>query len=598
MALQSKTFTWGSYAWKSESNAYVLELVLTENSTNQDNNTSEVDYTLKLKSGGSNRFQCTVVSTLKLNGVQVASKSENKYLDYNASWTLLSGTATVTHGSDGSLNMPVEVSIDTTDSNQYAPPDKTCTWSWALTTIPRASSITGAGAVELGNACNVTWMPNSASFRYKLQFVLDSWSYTTGAIHPNKTSAYTYTGYTLPLTVAERITGDDHGTMTVTLTTYSDSVCANTIGSHSKTFTVTVPQNSETQPTVTMELMPISPIEGLYLQGISRVKAALSAEAKLGASIKRYFLEAEGSSYGDPYTTTYLTRSGELEITGCAVDSREIPGYARQTITVLPYSKPRLTGVAAYRCTAEGVAADNGEYLRIEATREYAPVAVDGVQNNFCSIRYRYRAENAEGFSDYVTILEADAEENSVVTVPLLNATFYKSTAYTVQINAVDTAEQETTVTVQIASEHIFQHKRAGGRGLGLGGYCQEDDLLEVHWNQRVHKDLRVDGRVNGSYMQSVELKNTRSFCIQSRFAGFNGTGSEGQFFMIVGNNAGLPVMGIVTVMDNGLAYQWSNDTLSVNVLDDGMIEIALSFQEWCKLTVISTDHFEIIQEE
>ena len=160
MSLQEKTFSWGSYSYGSESNAYVLELTLTENSTSVEGNTSSVDYTLVLKSGNQNRFQGDVTSSLKLNGVLVASKTENKYLDYNSTWTLLSGTTDVKHNSDGSLNMPIEVSIDTTDSNQYAPPDKTLNWSWELTKINLTSACTSPtsfsaspevfdGAVEL-----------------------------------------------------------------------------------------------------------------------------------------------------------------------------------------------------------------------------------------------------------------------------------------------------------------------------------------------------------------------------------------------------------------------------------------------------------------
>lgn len=142
MALQSKIFSWGSYAYGSESNAYVLELTLTENSTSQADNTSSITYSLVLKSGNQNRFQGDVTSKLKFNGTLVASKTENKYLDFNSSWTLLSGTTSVKHSDDGSLTMPIEVSIDTTDSNQYAPPDKTLNWSWPLTQITRYTKCT------------------------------------------------------------------------------------------------------------------------------------------------------------------------------------------------------------------------------------------------------------------------------------------------------------------------------------------------------------------------------------------------------------------------------------------------------------------------
>ena len=180
MALQQKTFSWGSYAWGSESNAYVLELTLTENSVSRESNTSSVDYLLQLKSGAQNRFQCDVTSTLKLNGVQVAAKTENKYLDYNSTWTLLSGTATVKHGSDGSLNMPIEVSIDTTDSNQYAPPDKTLNWTWELTKINLTSACTAptsfiASPEIFDNSVMLTWSGaeggnNNAIEGYEVQY--------------------------------------------------------------------------------------------------------------------------------------------------------------------------------------------------------------------------------------------------------------------------------------------------------------------------------------------------------------------------------------------------------------------------------------------
>ena len=499
MALQTKTFKWGSFAWGSASNAYVLELTLTEESISTTGNTSPISYKLVLKSGSSNRFQCDVTSTLKLNGVQVASKTENKYLDYNSSWTLLSGTATVTHNADGSLTMPISVSIDAIDSNQYAPPDKTLNWSWALTKIPRASSIASVSDVTLGNACNVKWTPHSKSFRYKLKFTLGDWSHTTGVIHPNKTTRHTYTGYTLPLEVAEKLTDDKNGNMTVKLTTYSDSGCTKSLGSDSKAFKVTVPDVAETRPEVEMTLKPEkTPFAGLYVQGKTKVQATLSAEPKLGAEIENYSMTVEGNSYGAPYLSKYLQTIGEIEITGTAIDSRGIKGYVKEKIQVLPYNTPKLKNVEVYRCTSEGKPAENGEYLKIEATRAYAPVVADGVQKNFCKIQYQYKPENAEQFSEPETILEESAEENSVVTKPLLNATFSKEIAYTVQLIAVDTVGEDDVVPVQIPSERVFRHKRPGGRGVGYGGYCEEDDLLDVYWNQRVHGNLTVLGAING----------------------------------------------------------------------------------------------------
>jgi len=496
-------------------------------------------------------------------------------------------TAKVEHNADGSMSVHISATGKMAKGTLSS---TTIGDDVELETIPRASSITGADDVVLGSKCNVRWTPNSSAFRYKLTFSLGDWSHTTEKIHPNRTSSYSYTGYMLPVAVAEEITQDSQATMDVTLTTYADSECTELIGQMDAVFTVTVPDTEETQPTVTMELTADTPIEGLYLQGLSRVCAALSAEPKLGTAVESFYMTAGGRNYAAPYLSEPLTSVGDVQIVGCAVDQRGITGYAYQTVKVLPYSKPRLIDVAAYRCTSEGIAADDGEYLRLKATRIYAPVETEGGRNNFCRIRYRYKAENAEGYSDYVTILDETADVNTVITDPLLNATFSKATAYTVQINAVDTVGQEATVIISIASERVFRHKRPGGKGLGLGGYCAEDDLLDVHWNQRVRKDLNVDGKLCGVCIRvapSVPESNTLTLRTTVKYPDLNAVQS------IVAFGSGWVQTWLVT----GYGYVDSSGGSSVGqVTDSGDFLISLSAKRDTPIVMISAEPFEIIE--
>ncbi len=408
------------------------------------------------------------------------------------------GKASVKISGTGDIVYPAAASLKNTQIS------KTVT----LDTIKRASTITSVAPVTLGNACSIKWTPNSATFWYKLKFSIGSWEYTTEALHPNKTSAYTYTGYTLPLEIAEQITNASQSAMTVTLTTYLDSNCTNSIGSNSQTFNLTVPDNADTQPTVTMELTAESPFEGLYVQGLSKVQAKLNAEGKLGARIESYSVNVEGSDYKEPYLSNTLQKEGPTKIIGYAKDSRGITGSVQQDIEVLPYYIPKLTNVEVCRCTYYGEPADNGEYLKIKATRDYAPVMLGGKQHNFCSIQYQYKAENAENYIGPFTILASDAADDTVTTPALLNATFYKDIAYSVQIIAVDTVGRTATATVFIPSEYVFRHKPAGGRALGLGGYCDPgaNEMLDVHWNQRVRKNLTVDGEFTVGGKQLLDL--------------------------------------------------------------------------------------------
>lgn len=584
MALQTKVFTWGSYAYKSESNAYVLELTLTENSVDQGNNRSNISYKLVLKSGSNNRFQGDVTSTLKLNGVQVASKKANKYLDYNSSWTLQEGTANVTHGADGTLNMPVVVVIET--ANPYAPPDKTLSWSWALTTIPRASSITAAADVTLGNDCSVQWTPNSSAFVYQLAFSIGGWSYRTGNISPKKTSAYTYNGYKIPLDgVAQQITGSKTEKMKVVLHTYSAD--GSLIGtSAAKEFTVTVPENEATKPTVTLTVEMEDAFEGLCLQGKTKLQGTLEAEGKYGATIESLTLKVDGKSYGEPWLTKALTTTGQIPVVATAVDSRGFTGTCELSVTVQPYYRPRITGTA-YRCTSDGVAKDDGQYLKIEATVDYA--SVDG--ENSASLWYRYREENADSYSEKLGLVETLVPKVAVESGALLNDTLDKERGWSVQIIAVDAVGEETVLTVAIPSEAVFRHKRAGGKGVGYGGYCEEDGLMDVYWNLRGRK------AINGLYMRKVAYNTgSKTLQLKTKYVIDELLYSPNQTFFIFGLCSTTPVFGMLAAHSYGTCTWTGNGNVTAAVAD-GVISITLPAARTNPLTVISADPFEIAEE-
>ena len=204
-------------------------------------------------------------------------KTESNYITIKyGEWTkAITLTATVLHESDGKRSVVIsgEGGIDGTTLSSTD-----CSDTVTLDTIPRASTISSAANKTLGNACQIKWYPKSTSFRYKLTFSLGEWSYTTGAIHPNQTTLYTYDGYELPIKVANYITDSAKATMTVKLYTYSDTGATKAVGSaDTETFTVTVPNNADTKPTVTLVLSPISSLASafasLYVQGKSRVQA-------------------------------------------------------------------------------------------------------------------------------------------------------------------------------------------------------------------------------------------------------------------------------------------------------------------------------------
>ena len=476
-----------SSGWYSSSKGdYVyLEFAWSVTNTSVENNQKTIYWELRGKRTASGYVNAGGFKVV-IDNETLYSKSTDYRIDLYNGTIVASGYKTFTHNPDGtrSFSVYIEGGIYTYAVN--------CTGSqtFALDTIPRASTITAAAGVTLGEACDIRWTPLSASFRYKLEFVLGTWKYTTGAIHPNTTSGYTYSGYVIPLEVAKQITDGPTGLMIVNLYSYSDAGATNQIGSADpEAFTVTVPKSLS--PTLTMSLSPVHTLpeafDGLYIQGLSKVKATLTGSTPYDARITSYDVNVDNSTYGvyDKYTSNYLTSAGNFKVTGHVKDSRSYDGYAEDSITVIPYANPKILNATAKRCDENGNVTNSGTYLKITATRNYQPVISDGEQKNFCEIRYRYKAESRSYYSDWVTILSADdLSSDEVVTEPLLDGSILTTASYRVEVQAIDdTGNVSPLATFLIPTEKVYWHRDGARNALGLGKYNEQDNALDSAWD-------------------------------------------------------------------------------------------------------------------
>ena len=464
------------------------------------NNTSKVRILWQSTQSGDswNGYTRTAKYYVSINGGAETEYSVSYTLPQSSTTTIVDTTITVTHKSDGSGTVKVRTWMDTSISAGVVEKSQTLT----LTTIPRASTITLASNKTLGEACSVKWTPLAKTFRYKLKLALGSWSYTTGAIHPNTTAAYTYTGYTLPLSIANLIPNAKTGTITVTLYTYSDSGATAQVGSaSSKTFTVTVPDNESTKPSVTMTLSPVTPYEkfaSLYIQGRSKVKATFTGDGMYSASISSYSMQVEGKNYPSPYTSDTLRGSGTINIVGTATDSR---GYSNTTpgeINVIAYEPPYIAPsgankkVICERCTADGTADDSGTYLHVKGTRNYTKINVDGIVNT-CSVRCRYKPEGGNWSHDSgsgVAVLLWTDTSTDTFDVILPNIVSDRTLSYTVELNIIDDTYQPSTMVFFIPSEDVAFNLREGGKGAAFGKYATKENMLECEWDARFNGKL------------------------------------------------------------------------------------------------------------
>ena len=193
MALQTKTYT-------QSSNTFTLELTLVEQSTSTAGNSSTLSYTLKLKSTTKNFAQYGVGAAVKLDNQTVAVRDRGSApkitLGTRSEVTLLSGTRTVAHNSDGSKAMALAYSMDMASAS-YTPGPMSGSGTMTLTKIPRGATITSAPNFT-DEDDPVVKVSNPAGVSVQLGIFKDS----THALADYRTISGT--SYTFRLTQAER----------------------------------------------------------------------------------------------------------------------------------------------------------------------------------------------------------------------------------------------------------------------------------------------------------------------------------------------------------------------------------------------------------
>jgi hypothetical protein len=459
---------------------------------------------------------------VSINGGAETEYSVSYNLPKNATKTIVDTTITVNHKNDGSGTVKVRTYMETGISAGVI--EKTQTIS--LTTIPRASTLASVSNVTLGNLCAVQWTPRSKDFRFKIKFSVGSWSLTTAVIHPNITTLYTNASYGISLDAAHQFPNSKDAEMTVTLYTYSDANCTTQVGTASTAkCRVYIPEIKDTTlPTVAMSLSPISTLasqfNGLYIQDKTSIRASFEgSKAKYSATISSYSMSVNGKVYGSPYQSDLLSKTGTIPVIGTVVDSRGCLETTTKNITVIPYSKPTLVpydnedSIVCTRCNADGTIANNGVCVRIKAKRQYSKVMAEGVQKNFCVMRFRYKAEGATSWGEWTTLIDKDNASDSV-DATATNINLSASTTYLVQMEVVDDVGESSLILLTIPTADVTVHLREGGKAIGVGKYAERDNILDIddEWELNARGDVRIGKTLHPNHIASIDSYSYKDF--------------------------------------------------------------------------------------
>ena len=142
----------------------------------------------------------------------------------------------------------------------------------------------------------------------------------------------------------------------------------------------------------------------LFVQSYSTLKVTPgTATAKNGASISNYTASCNGlsasNSTGSAITVGKIAKSGSVTVTLSVTDSRGYTAETSQTVTVIPYTKPKISSVTLRRTN------DIEAEMQLKFSGPISAVTVNGTQkNSVVYVRYRYKKTSESSYGSYTSI--------------------------------------------------------------------------------------------------------------------------------------------------------------------------------------------------
>ncbi len=380
--------------------------------------------------------------TIKINGQTVVSMSSNPFTHMFSSyggWSdvqkVNAGTvppwysAWIEHAPDGTLSVPISVSLSLWRQGSYPTPTDTISDSQniALTPIPRASAVSVTSG-NIGETVSVYINKASENFTHTLTYQFGE---LTGTIAEQTTESQV--PWTLPDGFYTQIPNDQSGIGTVTCITYSGDT---NIGTKTATFRAyTVPEDST--PLVEGAAVDVEPVTlnltndaNRLIRYASRVHATITATARKSASIvqKRIngIVTEQLWEFIKPEASTFIFWATDSRgYTAQAVLTKDIVNYIPVTINPVFYRPQPTTGVIELTF--------NGNFYQ-----GYFDVAQ--ANQNTLTVQYRYKKSTEEVWSEWQEVTGYTVTNNKFETTsPISLGNGFDYTAmYDFQIQAID----------------------------------------------------------------------------------------------------------------------------------------------------------------
>lgn len=476
--------------------AVTLSLAITQNSQSIGNNTSNVTVkaTVAWTYGSWNATgKCYGFITIDGTTYSWTGLTFNTNATTSGSQVIMTKTVNVTHNSNGSKTLSCSASFYTGVSSGTV----TDSASKTLTTIPRATTPTlSASSADMGSSVTIS-LPRAASgFTHNLAYKFGSES--------SYTSIATGVGTSYTWTVPDKATSipkATSGQFTIRVQTVSGG---NVIGTKYAYLTGKVP--TSVVPTVSAVSVAeatsgLTAQYGAYIQNKSTLAVSITAAGAKGSTIAAYQTLLQGTTYtAASFTSELLTSSGTLTVKTRVKDSRgRWSAYKTVSITVLAYTKPKISFFNVWRCDSDGFADDDGIYLSIGY--EAAFPSLNTANTSTITVEYKRSAdtEYTELYSQKVYAGSSGNTETGGVQLFVGSTfpTFSTDYQYDLRLTVTDSFGTSSTYTTTLPSGAVILDLAADGLGIAFGK-TSEQPGVEFGWD--IVNQVKTFGSLSGQY--------------------------------------------------------------------------------------------------
>lgn len=472
-----------------------------------ENNTTTISWQLKGAGGNSYTYFKAGNFSVEIDGTVVYSSTTRIEL-YNGT-LVASGTYTFRHNDSGNRSFSASAKAGIYNSAVNC----TGSGSWDLDSIARASQPRlSSTTANFGTTITIYTDTASSAFKHKAYYRLASsgWTQIIDEDPAAGSGGRYWTGFalwTVPVDLMNAVIYSKSATVTIRLDTYSDISFSNKIGEKTTTLTATVPENDSTRPAVSLSASPDnsliptsvrSAFDGMYIQGVSKVSATVSATGKYNAGIASYLTQIDGNSYNSAvFTSDFLTLSGSKKIVSVVKDTRGITNSDDTTVNVTEYSKPKVIPVSSaaevlcYRSDESGSPTNNSNRVWVKAKKDFYTLD----NKNSCMLRYRYKLGSEEwGNQPWAELQTVNNEFNALldITLPVTNT-------YMVEIGVTDTIGKTSSLYFDIPTDDVPLNLGAGGKTVGIGRYADtsKENHVDIGWETSFDENVNMENDLN-----------------------------------------------------------------------------------------------------